>query len=154
MIQIEWEVKLFKTLSIYELYELLKLRVDVFVVEQTCPYPEIDGKDTHPETLHLVGRNIDKKIVAYSRILPPGLSFNQASMGRVVVEKNSRGQGIFDAMLKKSLDQIRLTWPGENIRISAQLYLMAFYQSYGFEPVSESYLEDGILHIDMVKNSR
>ena len=61
MIQIEWEVKLFKTLSIYELYELLKLRVDVFVVEQTCPYPEIDGKDTHPETLHLVGRNIDKK---------------------------------------------------------------------------------------------
>jgi ElaA protein len=70
------------------------------------------------------------------------------------VEKNSRGQGIFDAMLKKSLDQIRLTWPGENIRISAQLYLMAFYQSYGFEPVSESYLEDGILHIDMVKNSR
>ena len=154
MIQIEWEVKLFKALDTYELYEILKLRVDVFVVEQTCPYPEADGKDTHPETLHLVGRNQDNKIVAYSRILPPGLSFNQVSLGRVVVEKNSRGKGISYAMLEKALDQIRLTWPGGNIRIGAQVYLKAFYQSHGFEPVSETYLEDGIPHIDMVKKNR
>lgn len=154
MIQIKWEIKSFKGLSTDELYELLKLRTDVFVVEQNCPYTEIDGKDRHPETLHLIGKNKDEKIVAYSRILPPGLSFKQVSMGRVVVEKNSRGQGISDAMLKIALDQINRTWPNENVQISAQVYLKEFYESHGFKAVSKSYLEDGIPHIDMVRNRK
>ncbi len=156
MVEIEWEIKSFKELNTNELYELLRLRVDVFVVEQNCPYPEIDGKDSHPETLHLFGKNKDGKnkdgkIVAYSRILPPGLSYKQVSMGRVVVEKNSRGQGIFDVMLKKALEQIKRTWPNESVQIGAQVYLKDFYQSHGFEAASENYIEDGIPHIDMIR---
>ena len=151
MIEIEWEIKTFKALDTDELYELLRLRVDVFVVEQNCPYPELDGKDIHPETLHLIGKNKDGKIVAYSRILPPGLSYKQVSMGRVVVEKNSRGQGIFDILLKKALDQINRIWPNESIQIGAQMYLKDIYQSHGFEPASKSYIEDGIPHLDMIR---
>jgi len=154
MTPIEWDIKSFKGLGTEDLYALLKLRVDVFVVEQSCPYPEIDGKDRHPETLHLVGRNKEGKIVAYLRMLPPGLSFKQVSMGRVVVAKNFRGQGISDAMLKIALDHIHCTWPDENIQIGAQVYLKDFYQSHGFEAASQIYLEDGIPHIDMVRNSR
>ena len=75
-------------------------------------------------------------------------------MGRVVVEKNCRGQGISDVMVKKTLDQINRTWPNENVQIGAQVYLKDFYQSYGFEAVSESYLEDGIPHIDMVRTQK
>ncbi|WP_299982132.1 GNAT family N-acetyltransferase [Desulfobacula sp.] len=151
MIQIDWKIKSFSQLDIDELYELLKLRVDVFVVEQNCPYPEIDDKDRHPETLHLVGKGKDKGLMAYLRILPPGLSFKEVSIGRVVVGKESRRQGISDTMIKKALDQINRTWPNENIRIGAQVYLKNFYESHGFEAVSESYLEDGIPHIDMIR---
>jgi len=151
MIEMEWEIKLFNRLDRDELYELLKLRVDVFVVEQNCPYPEIDDKDRHPETLHLGGRTKDRELVAYLRILPPGLSFKEVSIGRVVVAKKSRGQGISDVMLGIALDQIRYTWPNENIRIGAQVYLKKFYESHGFGTISKSYLEDGIPHIDMVR---
>ena len=151
MIEIQWKITSFDRLDPDELYELLKLRVDVFVVEQNCPYPEIDGKDRHLETLHLIGRNKDKELMAYLRILPPGLSFKQVSIGRVVVAKESRGQGISDVMLKKALDQINRTWPNENIHIGAQVYLKKFYESNGFEVVSKSYLEDGIPHIDMIR---
>lgn len=150
MNQIDWEIKSFKALCKDELYDLLKLRVDVFVVEQACPYPEIDGKDRHPETLHLIGRGKDGDIVAYLRILPPGLSFQQVSLGRVVVAQSKRGNGFSDAMLTMALDQIRLSWPGETVQIGAQVYLKKFYKSHGFQTVSKAYLEDGIPHIDMV----
>lgn len=150
MIQIEWEIKPFKGLSTDDLYELLHLRVNVFVVEQNCAYPEIDGRDRHPETYHLVGKNRDGNIVAYLRILPPGLSFKQVSIGRVVVEKSIRGQGISRGMLQKALDWIERIWPGADVKIGAQVYLTDFYQSLGFEAVSEPYDEDGILHIDMI----
>lgn len=153
MIQIEWDIKSFKALDTDDLYELLKLRVDVFVVEQNCPYPEIDGKDRHPETRHLIGKNTDGKILAYLRVLPPGLSFKQVSIGRVVVDKNSRGQGISNVMVKKALDLIDRIWPEESIQIGAQVYLMSFYQALGFKAVSENYLEDGILHIDMIRKA-
>ena len=153
MIQIDWDIKSFKGLGTDELYGLLKLRVDVFVVEQNCPYPEIDDKDRHPETLHLFGKNKDGEILAYLRILPPGLLFKQVCIGRVVVKKNSRGQGISNVMVKKALEQINRTWPRENIQIGAQVYLKDFYESFGFEAVSKSYLEDGIPHIDMIRKS-
>ncbi|MCD4676617.1 MAG: GNAT family N-acetyltransferase, partial [Desulfobacula sp.] len=87
----------------------------------------------------------------YLRILPPGLSFKEVSLGRVVVAKESRGQGISDTMLEIALDQINHTWPSENIRIGAQVYLKKFYKSHGFEAISKSYLEDGIPHIDMIR---
>ncbi|MCD4722938.1 MAG: GNAT family N-acetyltransferase [Desulfobacula sp.] len=151
MIQIDWKIKPFNQLDRDELYELLKFRVDVFVVEQNCPYPEMDDKDRHLETLHLAGKAKDGKLLAYLRILPPGLSFKEVSIGRVVVAKESRRQGISDTLLKIALDQINRTWPSENIRIGAQVYLRKFYESHGFEAVSQDYLEDGIPHIDMIR---
>lgn len=151
MSEIQWKIKAFSQLDRDDLYELLRLRVDVFVVEQKCPYPEIDGKDRHPETLHLTGLNKNGKLLAYLRILPPRLSFKEVSIGRVVVAKESRGQGISDTLMKTALDQVNRTWPNENIRIGAQVYLKKFYEFHGFEIISKSYLEDGILHIDMIR---
>jgi ElaA protein len=149
---VEWQLKKFKQLDVDELFELLKLRVDVFVVEQTCPYHEIDEIDRHPDTLHLMGRKKeDGKLVAYLRILPPGLNFIQTSLGRVVVAKENRGEGISNTMVKKALKIIEHTWPGNNIKIGAQVYLKQFYASHGFKPVSKEYLEDGIPHIDMLR---
>lgn len=145
----EWTVKLFRNLDADDLYDLLKLRVDVFVVEQNCAYPEIDEKDRHPETRHLIGKNTGGKVVAYSRLLPPGLSFEQASLGRVVVARDSRGQGISRAMLEIALEQMAVIWPGRTVRIGAQVYLREFYETLGFKAVSTAYLEDGIAHVNM-----
>ena len=147
----KWHVKKFDQLDIHELYELLKLRVDVFVVEQNCPYPDIDGKDRHKETRHLLGKDQEGRIVAYLRILPKGLSFEQVSIGRVVVAPDHRANGISHGMIKTALGIMETVWPGEQIKIGAQVYLKDFYETYGFKPVSNSYLEDGIPHIDMVR---
>ncbi|MCP4669925.1 MAG: GNAT family N-acetyltransferase [Desulfobacula sp.] len=148
----EIELKRFKKLGVDELYELLKLRVDVFVVEQNCPYPEIDEKDRHPDALHLLYRNQKSgKITAYLRILPPGLSFKEASFGRLAVAKEHRGEGISRVMVNKAVQVIENTWPENNIRIGAQLYLKHFYESHDFNSISSKYLEDGIEHIDMLR---
>ena len=148
----EWILKSFKQLDIDELFELLKLRVDVFVVEQNCPYPEIDEKDRHADTLHLFGRNKKNgELAAYLRILPPGLSFKEASFGRVVVTAQERKQGISNTMVKKALEIIENRRPEKNIRIGAQVYLKQFYESHGFQCVSGEYFEDGIAHIDMLR---
>lgn len=152
--RIDWEIKSFARLNTDELYHLLKLRVDVFVVEQNCPYPEMDDKDRHPETLHLLGKDKQGELVAYLRILPPGLSFKETSIGRVVVAPKSRGLGICAFMVKKALNEIRHIWPDEFVRIGAQVYLKFFYESLGFEAASESYLEDGIPHIDMIRKDK
>ncbi len=151
MIQIDWKIKSFNTLETDELYGLLKLRVDVFVVEQKCPYHELDNKDQHPEAFHLIGKNKEGEILTYLRILPPGLSFEQASIGRVVVAKKVRGQGLCEKMLKKGLGHIYRIWTGTDVQIGAQVYLMKLYQALGFEAVSDTYLEDGIPHINMIK---
>jgi ElaA protein len=148
----EWEIKSFDCLNTDELYDLLKLRVDVFVVEQNCPYTEVDGKDRHPGTRHLLGRNRAGQLVAYSRILPPGLSFKPAGFGRVVVAKPSRGKGISHAMVDQAIAYICKVWPNERIQIGAQDYLKKFYASHGFKAVSETYIEDGIPHIDMIRD--
>lgn len=146
----DWKIKAFKDLTLDELYDLLKLRVDVFVVEQNCPYPEIDDKDRHPETLHLLGKDASRSIQAYLRILPPGLSFEQVSLGRVAVAENMRKKGVSKQMLDLAVKQVKLRWPGKGMKIGAQAYLRQFYESFGFRAVSGIYLEDGIPHIDMV----
>lgn len=151
MQMIEWETKSFDRLGAGELYELLKLRVDVFIVEQNCAYRELDEKDRHPDTLHLTGRNENGELVAYLRILPPGLSFDRPGIGRVVVSKRNRGQGICHLMMKQAVDEICRIWPGMGIRISAQAYLEGFYATFGFEKASDVYLEDGIPHVEMVR---
>ena len=152
MTGIMWEIKAFGDLSVDELYDCLKLRVDVFVVEQECPYPELDDKDRHPDTLHLTGRAADGRLTAYLRILSPGVSFDQASIGRVAVAASSRGEGLSREMMNRAVSRVQDQWPGSGIRIGAQEYLEKFYVSLGFKTVTHPYLEDGIPHLDMEMN--
>ncbi|QSX34030.1 GNAT family N-acetyltransferase [Shewanella avicenniae] len=147
----QWQSLRFEELSTQTLYELLRLRVDIFVVEQQCPYPELDGKDYHPEVRHLLGYDDAGALVAYARQLPPGLSYPDASIGRVLVNPEFRKQRAGKALMLEAIARCQQYWPQQNIQIGAQLYLADFYQSLGFTPVSNSYLEDGIPHIDMLR---
>lgn len=144
-----WAFKRFNELDLKELYDILALRTAIFVVEQDCPYQECDGKDF--DSIHVIGRDDQGKLVAYLRILDPGISYEERSIGRVVVDQEARGKAYGKALLKEALDYMTETYGTCPIRISAQAYLIAFYQSFGFEIVSEEYLEDGIPHVEMLK---
>ena len=143
----QWEIKAFDQLSLQELYTILTLRTNIFVVEQACPYPEVDGKD--PNCLHLLG-TINGELVAYLRILPAGLRYDEVSIGRVVIKPSHRGKGLGRLMMEQAIHCITNEWKESQIKIGAQAYLEKFYQSLGFEPVSEVYLEDDIPHLDML----
>ncbi|MGQ7336699.1 GNAT family N-acetyltransferase [Streptococcus suis] len=143
----QWEIKSFDQLSLQELYTILTLRVDVFVVEQACPYPEVDGKD--PNCLHLLGMD-NGELVAYLRILPAGLSYDEVSIGRVVIKSSHRGKGLGRPMMEQAIHFITNEWKESQIKIGAQAHLEKFYSSLGFEAVSEVYLEDDIPHLDML----
>jgi ElaA protein len=127
--------------------------VNVFVVEQKCLYPELDDFDRHGETRHLSGRDECGQLMAYARILPPGLNYCEVSIGRFVVKAAARGKGIGHELLRTALNVIRKCWPESAIRISAQEYLQGFYAQHGFTRVSATYLEDGIPHVEMLKES-
>lgn len=145
---IRWQTQAFADLDALTLYRILKLRVDIFVVEQHCPYPELDDKDLHPQSMHLLGWQQDT-LVAYARVLPPGLSYPEASIGRVAVAESVRGSGMARVLMNKAIQHALQTWPDAGIQIGAQEYLQAFYTSLGFTPASDVYLEDGIPHLDM-----
>jgi len=153
MSTIQWEVKPFRQLSVDGLFEVLKLRVDVFVVEQACAYPELDERDRDLETRHLSGHNELGQLVAYARLLPPGLFFPEVNLGRFVVKAEFRKQGVGHQLLQKALQECSHCWSKIPIRISAQDYLQKFYEQYGFIRVSEVFLEDGIPHVEMLKES-
>jgi ElaA protein len=129
-----------------ELFKIFKLRVDVFVVEQECPYEEIDNKDIKAKHIYLKDND---NIVAYLRVLPPGLAYKETSIGRVLVNSDYRGQAYGKQIMSKGIDYCKSHYSG-NIKISAQAYLEEFYTSLGFEKVSNIYLEDNIPHIDMI----
>lgn len=129
-----------------ELYKVFKLRVDVFVVEQECPYEEIDNKDINAKHIYLKDK---EHIVAYLRVLPPGLSYKEASIGRVLVNMKYRGKGYGRQIMKEGIEYCKSHYTGD-IKISAQAYLQKFYESLGFERISKVYLEDNIPHIDMI----
>lgn len=145
---ISWRLLPFNKLSSAQLYELIKLRVDVFVVEQHCPYPELDGKDNLNGVYHLLGVS-NSEIVACARLLPAGLTYHNVSIGRIATKKTARGNGLGHQLLSNALQHCENLWPGQPIDIGAQKYLQIFYQGYGFKPTSAMYLEDGIPHIDM-----
>lgn len=145
----KWNLKTFDELSKEELYEILKLRVNVFVVEQNCPYEEIDSKDLGSYHLFCMDRG---EIIAYLRILKKGVSFDEISIGRVVINRNFRKLGLGREMLNKALLFINKELNENTIKISAQYYLIKFYESLGFNSISEVYLEDGIPHINMILN--
>lgn len=147
MIQIY--IKNYNELTTEELYSLLQLRSQVFVVEQNCVYQDIDGKDQ--KSLHVLGKK-DNVIVAYSRIFKKGDYFKESSIGRVVVDKNSRHLQYGSQIMQASIEAIQNTFDTKIIKISAQLYLENFYTGFGFKPTGNSYLEDGIPHVAMIKN--
>ncbi|MCY6371687.1 GNAT family N-acetyltransferase [Clostridium ganghwense] len=142
-----WKIKKFKELSGEEMYEILKRRNEIFVVEQKCIYQDCDNKDKSAYHLFL---DKNGKIIAYLRILEKGVSYNEISIGRVLVDKDYRGKGLARQMLLKVIDFIKNNLDETIIRISAQEYLTRFYKSLGFEEVSDVYLEDNIPHIEML----
>lgn len=142
-----WHLKPFDALTTKELYAILYERTNVFVVEQNCPYLEVDGKD---EASYHLFKEEDGVIVAYLRILPPGVSYEQASLGRVLIKQTHRGQGIAQQLVQKGIDFVHASLGEKTIKIQAQAYLRDFYGSFGFEAISDVYLEDDIPHIDML----
>lgn len=144
----EWRYKQFVQLTPFEVYELLQLRAEVFVVEQNCVFLEPDGIDNR--CLHLLGYN-NNKLLAYTRIVPPGLAYNQASIGRVVTSPSVRNIGAGKKLMQRSIDMLYSSFGKVTIKIAAQFYLKKFYESFGFYQVSEVYLDDGIEHIHMLK---
>ena len=145
---IQWKIKPFEALSVHELYDLLKLRSEIFVVEQNCVYLDLDGKDK--VALHLFGE-YEGKIVAHARLFKAGITFDNASIGRVVVDANYRDKKWGHDLMREAITGIQLYFGESQITIGAQLYLKKFYESHGFVQTSEMYLEDDIPHIEMQK---
>ncbi|MFJ2991983.1 GNAT family N-acetyltransferase [Pandoraea sp. NPDC087047] len=152
----EWMCKSFDELGSALLYRILAARNAVFVVEQQCPYQDIDGRDLH--SLHLVAQVHDTtnassgpQIAAYLRLLPPGLAYDEASIGRVITAASHRGTGLGRELLARAVAIADVQWPGASLRIGAQAHLEAFYAGFGFVKASEPYDEDGIMHIEMVR---
>lgn len=143
----QWICKPFSGLLVSELYEILKLRNTVFVVEQQCVYQDTDDKDQ--KALHLCGY-VDGRLAVYARLLPPGASYTEASIGRVVADPDFRRLKLGKALMQAAIEKTLSAFNVSSIRISAQCYLREFYNSLGFEQVSEPYLEDDIPHIEMV----
>jgi ElaA protein len=147
--QIQWLLKKFEELTPYQLYAILQLRNEVFVVEQNCVFQDADDKDQN--SYHLMGFQ-NNKLVAYTRLVPAGLIYDQVSIGRVVTSTSVRKEGTGRALMHQSIEFIYSVFGKQPIKIGAQLYLKKFYESFGFEQVSDVYLEDGIEHIYMIKN--
>jgi ElaA protein len=141
-------VKSFDNLSPAELYAILRLRNEVFVVEQNCPYQDADNKD--PKCHHLMLLQNDE-LMAYARLVPPGLSYAQMSIGRVVSSPKARGTGAGRILMNTAIEQCLQIFGEGSIKIGAQAYLIKFYGSLGFNPIGEIYDEDGIPHIHMLR---
>ena len=143
------EILTFEEFSLQKLYEVLQLRAEVFVVEQNCPYQDVDGKDQ--KALHVLGY-ADGKLVAYTRLFKPGDYFERASIGRVIVKENYRKYGYGKDIMNASIKVLEDEFDTKEIELSAQVYLKKFYNDLGFIEFGESYLEDNIPHIRMLRN--
>jgi ElaA protein len=146
---LRWHSAAFDALTASELYAVLALRQDVFILEQQCLYNDVDGLD--PAAHHLLGWSADGRLAAYLRCLAPGVKYAEASLGRVVSAPHARGTGAGRALVARGIDLATGLYPGHGIRIGAQAYLEAFYASFGFATVSAPYVEDGIAHVDMLR---
>ena len=146
--QIQWTVKKFNELTPHEVYAALQLRNEVFVVEQNCVFQDADDKDQ--DSFHLLGYHSDK-LVAYTRLVPPGVIYEEPSIGRVVTSPSVRGTGSGKELMKESIKRCYELFDVKPIKIGAQLYLKKFYEGFDFHQVSEPYLEDGIPHIYMLR---
>ena len=147
--KLNWVVKKFDELTLQELYAILQFRNKVFIVEQTCPFQDMDNKDDYSH--HIIGYK-NNEIMAYSRILPPGTAYEQASIGRVATDTENRRFGYGRELMQHSIEILTQLHGEVPIKIGAQLYLKQFYESFGFIQYSDMYMEDGIPHIEMLKS--
>ena len=146
-----WSWRRFEDLAVDGVYDMLALRAKVFILEQG-PYLDPDGADR--QAWHLLGREpASHALLAYLRVLDPGVKFDDVSIGRVVVDASLRGRGVGHALLREGLAHCARRWPGRPITISAQAHLQRFYAQHGFQSVSDEYLDDGIPHVDMRRSS-
>lgn len=148
--ELNWEISAFDALSNNSLYRALQLRQEVFVVEQNCIYPELDGLDQ--DSIHMLCWR-GTALLAYQRCLPPGLSYPESSLGRIVVAPAGRGQKLGRELVQRGIDLNTKAWPDRDIKIGAQTYLKSFYEGLGFIVVGEEYVEDGIAHIHMLRET-
>lgn len=144
---INWNCKLFDELNVHELYAILRLRTEVFVVEQNCVFQDMDNKDQ--SSYHVCGWASDQ-LVAYTRLVPAGVSYEQASIGRVITAPSARSTGMGKELMQYSIKKLYERWGKQSIKLGAQLYLKKFYESFGFQQTSDIYIEDGIPHIEML----
>ncbi|THK42577.1 GNAT family N-acetyltransferase [Methylophaga sp. SB9B] len=147
--KLEFKWSRLESFTALELYEIIKARESVFVVEQNCPYQETDDLDPHAWHLSAL---VNGELAAYARVVDPGMKNNQPSIGRVMTLKNFRGQKIGRALMEEAIKFTEQKYPENDIKISAQVYLQKFYESLGFYSFGEPYDEDGISHIDMIKH--
>ncbi|TWI79162.1 ElaA protein [Lacibacter cauensis] len=150
MIKLNWILKKFEALTPYELYDIMWLRNEVFVVEQNCVYQDADYKDL--KGWHYMGVNEEGKLMAYVRLLPPGVSYEEPSIGRVLTNPAARGTGVGRVLMQQAIEQCKALFGDVPIKIGAQYYLQQFYSSLGFVQTSAIYLEDDIEHIEMIRN--
>lgn len=141
-------IKRFDQLTQMELYEILKLRNDIFIVEQNCPYPDIDGND--PQAYHLFASDSENHVCGCLRILKPGQTFEEPAIGRLVVRADQRHGGLARRMMNHALSFMERELSENRVKIEAQEYLLSFYSSLGFRPCSKMFLEDGIPHVIML----
>lgn len=144
-----WRCLPFDALHARNLYALLQLRTEVFVMEQNCVFQDMDGADA--QCFHLLGEQGGGTLAAYARLVPAGLKFTEASIGRVVTLPAARGGGLGHVLMREAVQALHGLWGVQPIRIGAQARLQAFYQQHGFEPDGAIYIEDGIDHIEMVR---
>lgn len=144
-----WKIKSFEELTTAELYAILRLRSEVFIIEQNCAYQDLDNSDQ--KALHLMGTDDSGQLLAYTRIFEPGIKFTEASIGRVVTSPLARGKGAGRELMERSISELQQHYGKIPIKIGAQQYLQRFYTSLGFEQISDTYLEDGIPHIEMLR---
>jgi ElaA protein len=150
MMVVSWQIKHYSELSVNEFHDIIALRIAVFVVEQNCPYQELDGKDK--KAYHLIGRNGKGDIIATLRILPAGVSYNEASIGRVVTSEAARGQGSGHQLMKEAHRFVQEEFGDSTpVRLSAQTHLTSYYEKHGYRDTGKHYLEDGIPHTEMLK---
>lgn len=151
-VQVAWQWSRFSELSPEDLYEVVRLREGVFIVEQNCAYPDADGRD--PAAWHLLGWTSSddaRRLIAYARVFEPGVRYTEGSVGRVVTAAQVRRTGVGRALMVEALRRLEQLAPGKPMRLAAQRYLENFYAGFGFTTASAPYEEDGIIHVDMLR---
>jgi len=146
----EHQVKSFQELSLEEFHDIIALRIQIFIIEQNCPYQEVDGKDKLAH--HLFFKNEMDEIIAVTRILPQGISYAEVAIGRVVVHEDYRGTGLGNQLMADSMNFVRDKFGEVPVRLSAQKHLENYYGNHGFKSTGKEYLEDGIPHVEMLYN--